>query len=615
MAEQKPKQATKERRPDSKPVLQRQGLWLLVAVLVLVVIGVVSAYALYYGTRFLPRSFVGDVEVSGLTQDEASAVVREAQNRFTAQQVTFVSESTESVVQLAGVTVASDQALQDLWISQKNVSWWQYGLGLLRAVALDSRKTPVVTLEESLVRPLLSVFETNHQEADIRITGQVVAVVPGSAGIKVNLQKLADSLAQSFPESGKITVYPEAFEPEIAAASLEPLRQQVETILAKNWEVTLSNTKTATITPEQMARVLDTEVVSSADGSLQRVVSVDDGELVSLVTSWASVANTKPVNARLSVQNGTVVVAVEGTSGVALDEEETKKRVISALTKKTPQYSIEAKVVEALPEVRTDTLAALGLTERIATASTDFSGSPQNRAYNIKLGQRNLDRTLIKSGEEYSTIANLGPIDEAAGFLAELVIKNNRTIPEAGGGLCQVSTTLFRAVLNAGLPITERQNHSYRVSYYERGVGPGLDATIYSPKPDFRWKNDLGSAIYVQSAVQGEVISFELYGTNDGRKSTISAPQILEETPAPEPIYSQTEELFVGEERQLERARSGMKTVVRYTVERSGAVIATQEFRSTYKPWAAQYLVGTKQRPGSTPAPEPTPTPTVIPAP
>jgi vancomycin resistance protein YoaR len=153
----------------------------------------------------------------------------------------------------------------------------------------------------------------------------------------------------------------------------------------------------------------------------------------------------------------------------------------------------------------------------------------------------------------------------------------------------------FNDALSVGI------NHSYRVSYYEPPLG--LDATIYLPKPDFKFLNDTPGHILVQGRVEGNKVIFELWGTSDGRSSAISDTQILSTTPAGEPIYADTDTLFRGETKQIEKPHDGAVTTATYTVSRAGAVINKQVFKSIYKAWPARFLVGTKEPP----APPPTP--------
>ena len=132
---------------------------------------------------------------------------------------------------------------------------------------------------------------------------------------------------------------------------------------------------------------------------------------------------------------------------------------------------------------------------------------------------------LIKPGEEFSFIKTLGPVDESTGYLPELVIKTDKTVPEFGGGMCQVSTTAFRAALNSGLKVTARTNHAYPVVYYNP---QGLDATVYIPNPDLRFINDTPNYILIQTKIVGTQLFFDFYGTSDGRQTKIIGPQVLE---------------------------------------------------------------------------------------
>jgi vancomycin resistance protein YoaR len=140
----------------------------------------------------------------------------------------------------------------------------------------------------------------------------------------------------------------------------------------------------------------------------------------------------------------------------------------------------------------------------------------------------------------------------------ELVIKNNKTEPEFGGGICQVSTTVFRAALQSGLKITERKNHAYAVQYYKPY---GLDATIYIPKPDLQFKNNTPGAILLVPQIDGMRLTFSMFGTSDGRTTVIDGPHILESNPD-----------------------GSMKTVFTHTVtDTSGQTFINDSFWSNYK--------------------------------
>jgi vancomycin resistance protein YoaR len=221
--------------------------------------------------------------------------------------------------------------------------------------------------------------------------------------------------------------------------------------------------------------------------------------------------------------------------------------------------------------------------------------------HNIKTGVKYISGAIVKPNEEFSTIARLGTIDQSSGYLPELVIKENSTVPEFGGGLCQVSTTLFRAAMNAGLDITERQNHSYRVSYYEPPVG--MDATIYYPKPDFKFKNTTNNYILINGYVEGTKVSFDIYGTKDGRTVSVSDPEVYDITPPPDPIYTDDPTLEPGEVKQTDSAHPGAKAIFYYTVKKGDQIINKQTFKSAYVPWPAKFKRGPEIKQGEQPQP------------
>ncbi len=170
-------------------------------------------------------------------------------------------------------------------------------------------------------------------------------------------------------------------------------------------------------------------------------------------------------------------------------------------------------------------LERLGLKELIGEGKSNFAGSPKNRVYNIRRALQQFTGIIIKPGEEFSFVKYLGTVDGTTGYLPELVIRNNKTEPEFGGGICQVSSTVFRAAIYSGLKITERRNHSYAVQYYKPY---GMDATIYIPKPDFKFLNTTPGAIFMQPEIVGTDLIFRFFGTRDGRTATVDGPYILE---------------------------------------------------------------------------------------
>lgn len=301
--------------------------------------------------------------------------------------------------------------------------------------------------------------------------------------------------------------------------------------------------------------------------------------------------NKNPTNAKFRIANGRIAEFQAQSNGQEMDLDATYKAIDSEF------FSGDKKEVSlVVNEIKSDLGLAevndLGLTEIIATGESNFAGSPKNRRHNIKVGADAVNGSLIKPGEEFSLLKVLGDISSSTGYLPELVIKQNKTVPEYGGGLCQIGTTVFRAALASGFPITERRNHSYRVGYYEPA---GTDATIYDPWPDFRFINDTENYILIQSRIKGYFLYFDVWGTKDGRvteqtKSTIY--NIVK--PAPAKII-ETLDLRPGEKKCSEKAHNGADAYFDYTVTYPNGEIKEKRFSSHYVPWQEVCLLGVKE--------------------
>jgi vancomycin resistance protein YoaR len=237
--------------------------------------------------------------------------------------------------------------------------------------------------------------------------------------------------------------------------------------------------------------------------------------------------NDEGANARFVMKNGVWVFSAPGREGKIVDGIKTSLAIRSALASGQGVAKISMK--KYLPPVTSEKeFKKLGLSTVIAEGTTNFSGSPANRIKNITVGRDKLQGVLIAPNAEFSLIKTLGSITKETGFFPELVIKENVTVPEYGGGLCQISTTLFRAVVAGGLNVTERHNHAYPVKYYGT---PGFDATIYSPRPDLRFINNTGNWLLLQGVISGSKLTFQIYGKSDGRNVKIDGPHIIEKKP------------------------------------------------------------------------------------
>ena len=255
------------------------------------------------------------------------------------------------------------------------------------------------------------------------------------------------------------------------------------------------------------------------------------------------------------------------------------------------EVQLPVQVVEPKNKLAND----LGIREHIGQGVSHFAGSIENRKFNVGLAAARINGVLIPPGEEFSFVNTVGDISGASGYKQAYVIKSGRTVLDDGGGVCQVSTTIYRAALNTGLPITARTAHAYRVGYYEQGFPPGLDATIYSPTVDFKFKNDTAHHILVQAKVEGTTLTVDLFGTSDGRSVAMTKPAIISQTPALPEIRQDDPSLPKGTVKQVDWAAAGANVVFKRTVTKGGITYIDETVRSNFRPWQAVYLVGTKE--------------------
>lgn len=307
----------------------------------------------------------------------------------------------------------------------------------------------------------------------------------------------------------------------------------------------------------------------------------------------------KPQDARLEMTDEGPVIVSEGTSGKMVNRIKLAEELNDKIGKPKSIIDLPVEIMESA--VSQDNLGDLGIKELIASGVSDFSYSPANRVHNIAVGAEQYNGTLIAPGEEFSFTTRLGTVDASTGYLPELVIAGNETRPEYGGGLCQVSTTMYRTALDAGFPITDRTPHRYRVSYYEPA---GQDATIYIPNPDLRFINDTNHYVLIEAIMGDYTLTFNFYGTDDGRKVVVTEPDIFNITSPPAPEYIYTSSLPAGSKVQVDSAHYGADSIFYRYITYADGTTKEEEIFSRYQAWAAKYKVGEGEAPVDDPVEE-----------
>ncbi|HSX49247.1 MAG TPA: VanW family protein [Candidatus Saccharimonadales bacterium] len=326
-------------------------------------------------------------------------------------------------------------------------------------------------------------------------------------------------------------------------------------------------------------------------------LSLNENILSEKITKIADVVNIPSQNAVFTFTEGRVQNFTPESNGLSVEKDKLKELILTSIYKNDDSpITIAIPTKAVFPVVKTSDINNLGIKELIGSGTSHFAGSIYSRIYNINLASSRINNTLIAPNEIFSFNRMVGDISALNGYQQAYVIENGQTVLGDGGGVCQVSTTMFRAAMNTGLPIVERHAHAYRVHYYEEDAAPGLDATIYTPSVDFKFKNDTGNYILIQTQIDTRnlVLTFNLYGTSDGRVSNITKPVLWGYQPAPVSLYTDDPTLPVGQTKQIDFAASGIKSQFEYTVTKNGEVINHQVFYSEFKPWQAKFLRGTK---------------------
>lgn len=583
--------------------------------IIIVIVGFISFLLLMFGvinmvyaSTIYPRIYYSQANLAGLNQGEAKIKIETAIKKFQNSKLVIIGSDGKSWTKnISELDFNPDaQALsQNAYQVGRQDRWYEslrdLSSLLIKRNQLNTEKSFSEANVKEFIQLIVSEANVEEKDATLKVENGEISESSEKEGRKINEEKLQKDINANLINlfTNPVELSEEITKPRVYKEGLLKAKKDTEKILKT--EINLIYKKDSfSVNKNKISSWLEfsasEERILDGKGYYLKVVISQDN-LREYIKNIATQIDQKPVNAKLKIQNGKAQAYSPSQDGLTVEQDKLLTKLTDLIAKGSEE-NLEIPVKIEKPQVSESEINNLGINELIGEATTSFTRSPTNRIHNITTGASFLNGQLVKPGEIFSTIEALGKIDDTTGYLPELVIKENKTQPEFGGGLCQVSTTLFRAALNAGLDIVERQNHSWRISYYEPPVG--LDATIYLPKPDFKFKNDTPGWILVQSSVEGTKITFQLYGTKDGRRSEIVGPSLLYSTPVPETVYVDEPSIPAGETKKIESAHPGGKATATYKVfDKSGKLTNEEIFVSIYKAVPAKYLKGT----GSQPAP------------
>ncbi|QQG44742.1 MAG: VanW family protein [Candidatus Roizmanbacteria bacterium] len=327
-------------------------------------------------------------------------------------------------------------------------------------------------------------------------------------------------------------------------------------------------------------------------------IAYDKDQVDDFINTVKDQYNKPAKNALFKFEDGKVSSFRQEEKGLKINTdkffEDFDEAIINFNNKPTNKtIKLTADLIE--PEITLKNINNFGIEELIAEGKSDYTHSIPERIHNLTLASSKFNGVLIPKDKEFSFNDVLGDVSALTGYKPAYIIKEGKTVLGDGGGVCQVSTTMFRAALNAGLPILARTAHAYRVSYYENDSKPGFDATVFSPSPDLKIKNDTPAAILIMTEIDKEknILRFKLFGKKDGRNIEISSVKVTDEQPPPPALYQDDPTQKKGVVKQVDFPAWGALATFHYKVSKGSEITFEKEFTSYFKPWQAVYLVGT----------------------
>ncbi|MFN8421054.1 MAG: VanW family protein [Anaerolineae bacterium] len=604
------------------PLLGAAALILFVFVIAIFV----AFHQLQYTDTIFPGVSAYGIDLSGMTRSEAMAALSA---RYT--------YGTDAVFTFRDGGKAWQKTAADLGVSFDPVKTVDEamavgrGQGLFGNLASQSQAwlngmaiQPTIVFDQSKAIAILNQIgtEINQQVADATITvnGTQVITTASQIGRELDVPATVGTVRQvvlNLTTGAEIPLIVRESQPAIDDA--ETVATQLRTAISTPIQIYVENQQPGEPGPweangEFIAGMYTILRVDDADGKAHYELQTNVEPLKNFLSGLAQPLEVQPVNARFLFNDSTgqLDLIEESKNGRILNVDATVDAFKQALAR-GDNRRVALVFDQAVPTVNsTSTAAELGITENVVTATTFFYGSSLERRKNIQVAASRFHGLVIAPGEEFSFNKYLGDVSPESGFETGLVIFGDRTIQGVGGGVCQVSSTVFQAAFYAGFPITERYAHGYRVGYYESGSavangqqynsGVGLDATVYSPIIDLKFVNDTPYYLLMESYYQPEKqsLTFKFYSTGTGRVVTKTGPTLSNSVPHGKPKYTESTDLKPGQTQQVDYAVDGVDVRVFRTITQNGqTIVSDEEFYSHYLPWSAQFLVAVGYAPKS----------------
>lgn len=604
--------AARESRVQNPPLpraLVAFGLGLML--FMFLIIAAVTGYQVAYAGIIFPGVSISGVDLSGLTPNQAASLLN--QHLDYPQNGRIVFQDRDQIWQI----IPSDLGLQ---LDAYNSAQAAYAVGRggdlisnlgaqFNAWYSGADYPPLMLYDERVAEAYLTMISDQINrptiEASIGLSGLDVNIQPGQIGRSLNIPetlRLLENQMQSFSD-GMIPLEIVDTPPAIMDAS--PTAELARRILSEPLNLTLPNPVEGdptswTFSQDEIAALLSFTVNQDQDSS-NFSISLDPQQLRPFLERIAPQLARNPSNARFIFNDDTRELEVirPAVIGRYLDIEKSIQFINQGLL--AGEHTIPLEVVAIQPAVGNDaTAAGLGITELVSVSSSFFRGSSTSRIQNIQTASAEFHGLLVPPWTTFSMAENMREVSLDNGYAEALIIYGGRTIEGVGGGVCQVSTTLFRTAFFGGYPIDERHSHAYRVGYYEQtsnGNDPslaGLDATVYVPVVDLKFTNNTPNWLLMETYVNPSngKLTWKFYSTSDNRSvdwSTTGPRNVVE---PPKPRYEENPDLSRGQIKQVDWEAEGADITVTRVVYKDGVVLFEDSFSTHYEPWQAVYQYG-----------------------
>lgn len=587
------------------PLSSAQKTALLIGSIFCLYLIIVGAYHLAYRNQILPGVRIDGQSVSRLTKDQLTTKTADALATLKKPETIIVTNPSSNVTTSLSLKNAFAVNEESVWQTaytqgRSPTQFWTYAPFLLPLASPNLSIAQAVEINETRLKTNLAqaIELANFNRAAVEASfsydfleeantaPESIIINESSFGEQVNVDASLSQIIRSLRSgaSGNVALIMDPkISPRFQTANLQPLLPTVTKWVST--PITLVEKNGASFSSVPQATIA--RWIQMNPSSTVTELRLDPAQAQDYFTRLPSTRFQTPKNGILEVNQENKITKLEApTRGQQLNLDATLKHIQTALE---GNRKAEAVIDTTYGRFEGEAAERLGVKEFLGTGYSSFAGSPGNRRKNIALGAKKVDSTLVAPDTDFSLLTALGDIDGAHGWFPELVIKGNQTLPEFGGGLCQIGTTIFRTALNAGFPITERRNHSYRVRYYEPA---GTDATIYDPAPDFKFKNDSAHWILITKEMSGDDANFIIWGTKDGRIAKSSTPVVSNIIAPPPKKIIETTSIPVGTTKCTETAHAGASASFDYEVTYTNGETKKTTFKSVYKPWQAVCLVG-----------------------